>query len=234
MSRARAPAHTRRRIVHVHARVCSNTHGCTIKRPTFSVTLKTTLFLISLITYFPHVYVPVHACISMRRQMHIACYPPKQQASSAWKLSDGRRGAHLLQLDIFHGNRILMRASQKRHVCHTDPMAEIIPEWSCLLMSKLSQRKRPRSRAMLHLLLSLSIACFPLELMGHDLDQQSMIAAQEADISDNWVVSTGIWVIYSHIQSQLMFILSPVTQKISSYHLPSSAVVKAVFKPLSV
>lgn len=45
---------------------------------------------------------------------------------------------------------------------------------------------------MLHLLPSLSLGRFPLELTGHDLDQQSTIEAQEADISDNWVVSTGI------------------------------------------
>lgn len=43
-----------------------------------------------------------------------------------WVLGGG--GAHLLQLDIFHGNCILMWASQKRHEWHTDPMAEIILE----------------------------------------------------------------------------------------------------------
>lgn len=39
-SHASTPAHTGRRPVRTHAHVCTNTHGCTMKRPTFSVTLK--------------------------------------------------------------------------------------------------------------------------------------------------------------------------------------------------
>lgn len=49
-----------------------------------------------------------HTHVHMHGQSNIACFPPKQHASSAWKPRDGRRGTHLLQLDIFHGNCILM------------------------------------------------------------------------------------------------------------------------------
>lgn len=193
-----------------HAHVCTNTHGCTMKRPTFSVTLKkTSLPRVSLICPLPYMCVrvhPSHTHVHTHGQSNVACFPPKQHANSAWKLRDGRRGTHLLQLDIFHGNCILMWASQRRHVWHTDPMAEIILEQcpdkkeqgegglkSCLLWHfpcQTEPRKGPwKSRAMFYVSIFVPIICFHPKLRGHDLDKQSMIRTEEADITDNWRLS---------------------------------------------
>lgn len=99
---------------------------------------------------------------------------------------------------------------------------------------KLSQGKAPEDPEQGYMyLFSCHSAVFPPKLTGHDLDQQSMIRTEEADITDNWRLSAGIWVIYSLIQSQLLFILSPVTQKISSYHPSSSALEKLFLSPFT-
>lgn len=170
--------------------------------PYFLCNLKKMLSLLSLW------YVTCHTCAcTCIHPTHthtltpVACFPPKQYASSAWKPRDGRRGAHLLQLDIFHGNRILMWASQKRHVWHTDPMAEIVQEqwpdketgwggWSLVFSGtshvKLSQSD-PEPCCIYFYFVSLSY--FPLKLMAHDLDQQSTIITEEAEITDSWGLS---------------------------------------------
>lgn len=63
---------------------------------------------------------------------------------------------------------------------------------SCLLWHfscQTESRKSPwRSRATLYILIFVSLSCFP-KLMGHDLDKQSMIRTEEADITDNWRLS---------------------------------------------
>lgn len=94
-----------------HVCTCSCMHQHTWlhnETPYFLCNLKkNALPPLSLISHLPYICVHVHPPRA-HTQTRIACFPPKQHASSAWKLRAGRRGTHLLQLDIFHGNRILM------------------------------------------------------------------------------------------------------------------------------
>lgn len=75
--------------MHECTRAHTNTHGCTITRPTYAAILK---------AHSPSWYLVLHMHARThisRTHAHIACFPPKhsQYANPAWKLERRRRGA---------------------------------------------------------------------------------------------------------------------------------------------
>lgn len=198
-----------------------------MKRPTFSVTLTKPLSTISLAIHVCARASVAHTHVHMHGQSNMARFPPKQWANSAWKprweegYSFASTGHFPWQL---HPD---VSQSEETRVAHwpnggDHPGAVTDKETGCgglksCLLWYFSCQTEPKKKP---LKIQSNVKCtyfgvtqlLSPEINGTWSGSTKHVRRVEADITANRRLSPqASWVIYSLIQSQLLFILSPVT-----------------------